>query len=139
MKANANSFYALNGNSVIDFKESSKAKDTCEFLEKIKDENECDLIIILDNSKPHHADITIKKAEQLDMILVFLPAYSPDLNPIEFIWKSVKKDTSKEFIESLTRLKELIKGKYTELAQSKSYAKNWMRIFNEQIKSVINC
>ena len=36
MKANANAFYALNGNSVIDFKESSKAKDVCEFLERIK-------------------------------------------------------------------------------------------------------
>lgn len=45
----------------------------------------------------------------------------------------------KRIIESITRLKELIKGKYIELAQSKSYAKNWMRIFNEQIKSVINC
>jgi putative transposase len=36
MKANANAFYALNGNSVIDFKESYKAKDVCEFLEGIK-------------------------------------------------------------------------------------------------------
>lgn len=101
MKANANAFYALNGNSVIDFKESSKAKDTCEFLEKVKDENKCDLIIILDNSKLHHAGITMKKAEQLDMILVFLPAYSPDLNPIEFIWKSVKRDISKELLNQL--------------------------------------
>ena len=29
MKANANAFYALNGKSVIYFKESSKAKDVC--------------------------------------------------------------------------------------------------------------
>jgi putative transposase len=34
MKANANASYTINGNSIIDFKESSKAKDVCEFLEK---------------------------------------------------------------------------------------------------------
>jgi len=27
-------FYALNGNNFVDFKESSKAKDMCEFSEK---------------------------------------------------------------------------------------------------------
>ena len=85
MKANANVFYALNGRNVIDFKESSKVKDVCEFFERIKDENKYDPIVVLDNSKTHHADITVKKAEQLDIIFVFLPPYSPDLNPIEFI------------------------------------------------------
>lgn len=82
--------------------------------------------------------MTAKKAEQLDSILVFLPSYSPDPNPIEFIWKSIKKDISKEFIESITQLRELIKDKFIKLAKSKSFAKNWMRIFNEQIKKVIN-
>jgi putative transposase len=138
MKANANGFYAINGKSVIDFTNSSKAKDVCDFFEKIKDENKCNLMIVLDNSKTHHSKITIKKAEQLDSILVFLPAYSPDLNPIEFIWKSIKKDASKEFIESVTQLRQLIKEKFEALSKSKSFAKNWMRIFDEQIKKVVN-
>ena len=138
MKVNANTFYALNGKSVIDFKESSKAKDVCEFLERIKEENKYDLRVVLDNSKTHHAGITVKKAEQLDIIFVFLPPYSPDLNPIEFIWKSVRKEISKEFIESITQLRDLIKNEYTKLAKSKSFANNWMKLFNEQIKSVIN-
>ena len=138
MKANANAFYALNGKSVIDFKESSKAKDVCEFLERIKEKNKYDPIVVLDNSKTHHADITVKKAEQLDIIFVFLPPYSPDLNPIEFIWKSVRKEISKELIESITQLKNLIKNEYAKLAKSNSFANNWMKLFNEQIKSVIN-
>jgi putative transposase len=108
MKANANGFYAINGKSVIYFTENAKAYDVCEFLEIVKEENNCDLIIFLDNSKTHHSNMTAKKAEQLDLILVFLPSYSPDLNPIEFIWKSIKKDISKEFIESITQLRELI-------------------------------
>ena len=70
MKANANAFYVLNGKNVIDLKESSKAKDVCEFLERIKEENKYDPIVVLDNSKIHHADITVKKAEQLDIICI---------------------------------------------------------------------
>ena len=90
------------------------------------------------NPKTHHADITVKKAEQLDIIFVFLPPYSPDLNPIEFICKSVRKEISKGFIESITQLRDLIKNEYTKLAKSKSFANNWMKLFNKQIKSVIN-
>lgn len=138
MKANASGFYAINGKSVIDFADGSKAEDVCEFLEKIKNENQCDLMIILDNSRAHHSNLTINKAEQMDSILVFLPSYSPDLNPIEYIWKSIKKDVSKEFIESVTQLRKLIKDKFTELSKSKSFAKNWMKIFDEQLKKVVN-
>ena len=107
-------------------------------LGRIKEENEYDPIVVLDNSKTHHADITIKKAKQLDITLVFLPPYSPDLNPIEFIWKSVRKEILKEFIESVTQLRDLIKNEYMKLAKSKSFANNWMKIFDEQIKSVMN-
>ena len=62
----------------------------------------------------------------------------PDLNPIEFIWKSLRKEILKEFIESVTQLRNLIKNEYMKLAKSKSFANNWMKIFDEQIKSVLN-
>ena len=82
------------------------------------------------NPKTHHVDITLKKTEQLDIIFVFLPPYSPDLNPIEFTWKSVRKEISKGF-------RDLIKNEYIKLAKSKFFANNWIKLFNEQIKSVI--
>ena len=36
MKANTNAFYVLNGNSAVDFNESSKAINVYEFFERIK-------------------------------------------------------------------------------------------------------
>lgn len=39
IKANAFAFYSINGNNLIDFKESSKAESVCEFLEKIVEQN----------------------------------------------------------------------------------------------------
>ena len=35
IKANAFVLYSINGNNLIDFKESSKTESICEFLEKI--------------------------------------------------------------------------------------------------------
>ena len=37
MKVNSNSFYAQNGNKVIYFEESYKAKNTCKFLERLSE------------------------------------------------------------------------------------------------------
>lgn len=139
MKANAFAYFSINGNNVIDFKENSKAGSVCEFLEYVEKENsDKKIIIILDNSKSHHAIETTKKAKDLGIILVFLPPYSPDLNPIEFIWKSIKREISKKSIKLKKYLIDLIRNSFMELAKSKSFAKNWMKIFDEQIKSIIN-
>lgn len=87
IKANAFAFYSINGNNCIDFKDSSKAESVCEFLEKVVEENKGKIIVlILDNSRAHHADKTITKARELRIKLVFLLPYSLDLNPVEFIW-----------------------------------------------------
>ncbi|MHC1754338.1 MAG: hypothetical protein AB9861_02715 [Methanosarcina sp.] len=32
-------------------------------------------MVVLDNSKTHNADITVRNTEQLDIIFVFLPPY----------------------------------------------------------------
>lgn len=39
MRANVFGFYAINGASVVDFKENSKKESVCEFLEKIREKN----------------------------------------------------------------------------------------------------
>lgn len=46
-----------------------------------------------------------QKAEKIGIILLFLPIYSPDLNPLERIWRCVKKSVSKGFIKSEEYLK----------------------------------
>lgn len=95
MKANTFGFYAINGESVVDFKENSKKESVCEFLEKIREKNpDKTLILILDNFKSHWAKKTREKAKELDMVLVYLPPYSPDLNPIEQIWRGIKRVVS---------------------------------------------
>ena len=58
---------------------------------------------------------------------------------VKTILKSKDFWTTEEFIELLIRLRELIRGKYIELTQSKSPAMIWTKTFNKHTKSVINC
>jgi hypothetical protein len=105
-KTNTFGFYALNGEYAVDFKEHSKKEDMCEFLYTMREKNP-DKEIILDNFASHHAI----KTKEISIRLVFLPPYSPDLNSIEFIWKSIKRVISRVLIQNEGRLKSPIKRK----------------------------
>ena len=56
-----------------------------------------------DNFSTHVSNRVKKEAEQLGIYLVYLPPYSPDLNPIEFIWKSIKRAISIVFVELISK------------------------------------
>lgn len=50
------------------------------------------ICIILDNARIHWAKMVKQRAEELNIHFVYLPPYSPDLNPIEFGWKDLKRE-----------------------------------------------
>ena len=45
------------------------------------------ILMVLDNAKIHHANDVKIACEILNIELMYLPEYSPDLNPIEYLWK----------------------------------------------------
>ena len=47
-------------------------------------------VVVMDNLSPHKSDHTLSLIEQRGAQVQFLPAYSPDLNPIENMWSKVK-------------------------------------------------
>ena len=47
-------------------------------------------IVVMDNLGPHKNTGTIGLIEAKGATVRFLPAYSPDLNPIEMMWSKVK-------------------------------------------------
>jgi transposase len=44
----------------------------------------------MDNLSPHKSELTLSLIEQVGAEVLFLPAYSPDLNPIEKMWSKIK-------------------------------------------------
>jgi transposase len=46
--------------------------------------------VVMDNLSPHKNEQTLALITQAGAEVLFLPAYSPDLNPIEKMWSKVK-------------------------------------------------
>lgn len=47
-------------------------------------------VVIMDNLSPHKNEQTLSLITQAGAQTLFIPAYSPDLNPIEKMWSKVK-------------------------------------------------
>jgi transposase len=132
-RANTFGFYSLNGNSVISFQDHSRKENVVAFINEIRDHNpEKTIQIVLDNFRSHHSKLVAKTAELLNIQLIFLPPYSPDLNPIEFIWKSVKRIVSVASINSEEDLKDRIREGFLKLSASNTFAKSWKRKFIDE-------
>ncbi len=130
VKAKVSGFYSLNGESLVEFPESNKAEDFISFLRKIRDINPRKrIVIVLDNFRTHHAKKVKEEAEKMNISLVYLPPYSPDLNPIDNIWKSVKKLVSEVSLLDIEELKETIAKAFKKLAGSISFAMGWIEKF----------
>ena len=135
-RANTFGFYSLNGKSVVDFQDHSRKENIIFFLKTIRESNpEKSIMIILDNFRSHHSKAVKESAESLNIKLIFLPPYSPDLNPIEFIWKSVKRVVSIATINSENDLKSRIKDAFEKLSSSLTFAKSWiLKFMNKSTK-----
>ena len=68
------------------------------------------IYVILDNARYQNCKAVKEEAEGLKIILIFLPAYSPNLNLIERFWKFLRKEllenkyieTFKEYMASIS-------------------------------------
>jgi transposase len=66
----------------------------CEFLDKIANvytSSGRPITLILDNARYQKCQSVAKKAKELNIELLYLPPYSPNLNLIERLWRFVKK------------------------------------------------
>jgi len=99
----------ISGQIVISFAEKGNSATFKKHLKKvIKSSPDEKLIIVLDNVKYHHAKklkpFLEQNRERLE--LMFLPPYSPDLNPIERVWWFMrKKITHNRYLHTLKERK----------------------------------
>jgi len=120
----------LNGHDTIAFPNHTKSEDFCQFLSLVRSNHPKNRIcLVLDNFPTHKAKKVKDKASELNIELVYLPPYSPDLNPIEYLWKSIKRMISVSVIESKLELTEIVRRSFFDLASSLSPARMWIPRF----------
>jgi len=128
--ANTFGFYAPGGESLVGFKERSRKEDVCEFLEEVRERNPDEsILMVLDNFASHRAEATRRKAEELGVRLVYLPPYSPDLNPIEQLWRGLKRVLSTAFYRTREGFLSRIEEAYLLLSEKASFAEGWFQTF----------
>ena len=81
------------------------------------------LHLIVDQAGYHKAQAVKDEAEKLNINLVYLPAYSPNLNPIERLWKVMNEKV---------RNNKFFKG-------AKDFKNEINRFFNEILPKIAAC
>ncbi len=89
--------------------ESTNSGTFREFLEEIRKDRPR-LFMILDNASYHKSKAVREYVESTggDVELEFLPPYTPQLNPVETVWRDLKKRLAGRFFRSLDELKAAI-------------------------------
>lgn len=87
------------------------------------------ICLVLDNFAPHKAKKVREYAKELNIELIYLPPYSPDLNPLEYLWKSIKRTISTSEIENKQVLINTIRDCFFGLITNLSSARMWIPRF----------
>jgi transposase len=129
-RANTFGFYAFNGYGVVNMYPNSKQASVMDFFHEIRYMNPFNhIIIILDNFSSHRTENVAITAEIMDIELIFLPPYSPQLNPIEEIWKSIKRVISRTFVKDQDMMIETVKSNFIGLSKRKTFCQEWIKTF----------
>jgi transposase len=88
-------------------------------------------VMILDNARPHHAKKVTEYVEKnvSNLKFLFLPPYSPNLNPAENVWKLLrKKATHNVYFDSLKSLYSKVENTLEEFAKPNISRKNYCAV-----------
>ena len=87
------------------------------------------LYILLDNARYQHCNYVRQCAADLNIVLEFLPGYSPNLNLIERLWKYMKRILAKQY----HKCKETFEKAIIDLLENLNYG-----IHQEKLWTLLN-
>jgi putative transposase len=122
---------ATNGDLFSSNSPYSKKEDFKLYLKnlRLKYEPDITLIAVLDNAKIHKAQIITDYCSQNKIVLVYLPPYSPQLNPIEDLWRLLKKELANRVLKTLDYLYESTEKTLKAFGNLESLCSNWVKVF----------
>jgi putative transposase len=124
-------FLETNGDLITFNSPRSKKEDFKIFLEKLrlKYESEITIVAISDNARIHKAQIIKEYCSQNNILLVYLPPYSPQLNPIETLWRLLKKKLASRVFKTIQDLYTASENILKSLGNLESLCSNWITKF----------
>lgn len=77
-----------------------------------------DDIIVMDNMRFHHAKAVKKILDESGIQYLYLPPYSPDLNPIEKMWSKIKAYLRKVKVRNASELPDAVEKAFSAVRAS---------------------
>ena len=72
------------------FEGSLESDKMLQWLQQLRPQLHENHVLILDNARPHHARKVREYLADHPIQILFLPPYSPHMNPIEKLWAAIK-------------------------------------------------
>ena len=93
-------------------------------------------VLVLDNVRLHHCAEIITFLESLDVEIMYLPAYSPDLNLIENVFSCIKQrlDCIRPRTTTIAQLKQNV----TEVMENLGSFTEYYRHFQQKVNEIVN-
>ena len=110
------------------------SKRFIEFLKQLRGDAGKPIVVIVDNARYHHSKETRnfikaqKGSEKGEIIMAFLPAYSPEFNPDEQVWNHAKARLSKLPVASKDAMKDALTRILRSIQKSKSLIKSFFEM-----------
>jgi len=100
------------------------------FLQKLRQDAGCPIFVIADNARYHHSKKVqaFLKTQPGEIMMAFLPAYSPELNPDEQVWNHAKAEVGKHPIKSKLDMETLILAAMRSIQQKIELVKSFFRL-----------
>jgi transposase len=113
------------------------AQTIAEMLQKLaKTYKNQQIYVVLDNARYQHCNFIKELAEKLNINLVFLPPYSPNLNLIERVWRYIKKDVlSNKYYECANKFHQAIKNAVVDINQCQKAKEDMKSLLTHSFQS----
>ena len=91
-----------------------------EFLEKIQQETDRKILLVVDSASIHKAGIVQEWAEenQARCEIYYQPTYSPEVNPVELLWALIKRTVSQQVSRTKAQLRANLEAALKELQET---------------------
>lgn len=83
--------------------------------------------LVLDNATIYSSELSMAVFKILNINPIFLPIRSPDLNPIEDLWRMIKDRIYKTYYDSLDEFITIFEKAFEEFVVRESLYENWIK------------
>ena len=109
---------------------SMDAEKFISFLKKLRQDAGCPVFVIADNARYHHGKKVqgFLETQTGEIMMAFLPAHSPELNPDGQVWNHAKSDVGKRPIKSKLEMEALVISAMQSIQQKVELVKSFFRL-----------